>query len=85
MEARPDPGIAVEGSDPDGHHVRIVGAPAPERRAALAAEDLREASSPGRYSRSSASPCTMRSEPGAIRADTEAAVPVRRWQRVQWH
>jgi len=29
-------------------------------------------------------PETIRSEPGAIRADTEAAAPVRRWQRVQW-
>ena len=28
---------------------------------------------------------TIRSDPGAIRACTEAGVPVRRWQRVQWH
>ena len=32
----------------------------------------------------SPSPETTRSEPGAIRACAEAAVPVRRWQRVQW-
>lgn len=26
----------------------------------------------------------IRSDPGTIRADTAAALPVRRWQRVQW-
>jgi hypothetical protein len=32
----------------------------------------------------SSSPWTKRSEPGAMRACGDAAVPVRRWQRVQW-
>jgi hypothetical protein len=32
----------------------------------------------------SSSPEVMRSEPGTMRADTDAAVPVRRWQRLQW-
>jgi hypothetical protein len=32
----------------------------------------------------SSSPETIRNEPGTIRAEGEAAVPVRRWQRVQW-
>jgi hypothetical protein len=32
----------------------------------------------------SSSPAVMRSDPEAIRADAEAAVPVRRWHRVQW-
>jgi hypothetical protein len=38
----------------------------------------------GSYVRMSSSPAVIRSEPGAIRADAEAAVPVRRWHRVQW-
>ncbi len=38
----------------------------------------------GRQALISSSPETTRSEPGAIRADGAAAVPVRRWQRVQW-
>jgi hypothetical protein len=40
--------------------------------------------SPGAYSRTSSSPARKRNEPGASRACAEAAVPVRRWQRVQW-
>jgi hypothetical protein len=32
----------------------------------------------------SSSPAVIRSDPGVIRADAEAAVPVRRWHRVQW-
>jgi len=32
----------------------------------------------------SSSPCRKRSEPGSIRACADAAVPDRRWQRVQW-
>jgi hypothetical protein len=27
---------------------------------------------------------TIRSDPGTVRACGDAAVPVRRWQRVQW-
>jgi hypothetical protein len=38
----------------------------------------------GSNERRSSSPATMCSEPGAIRADADAAVPVRRWQRLQW-
>lgn len=38
----------------------------------------------GRYARMSSSPATVRSEPGATRAETAAALPVRRWQRLQW-
>ena len=38
----------------------------------------------GSYARKSSSPEMIRSEPGTIRADADAAVPVRRWQRVQW-
>ena len=30
------------------------------------------------------SPFVQRRLPGTIRADGDAAVPVRRWQRVQW-
>jgi hypothetical protein len=40
--------------------------------------------SSGFHPLTSSSPCTKRSEPGSIRACGEAAVPVRRWQRVQW-
>ena len=32
----------------------------------------------------SSSPLSTRSDPGTITAFTDAAVPVRRWQRVQW-
>ena len=38
----------------------------------------------GRYSRTSSAPESRRNVPGATRACAEAAVPVRRWQRVQW-
>ena len=38
----------------------------------------------GRNARTTSSPCTMRRLPGSISACAEAAVPVRRWQRVQW-
>ena len=40
--------------------------------------------SAGANSRTSSSPWVMRSAPGATLACAEAAVPVRRWQRVQW-
>ena len=40
--------------------------------------------SSGSYARMCSSPASTRSEPGAIRAPGDAAVPVRRWQRVQW-
>ena len=40
--------------------------------------------SEGWKTRTSSSPATIRSELGASRADTEAAVPVRRWHRPQW-
>ncbi len=40
--------------------------------------------SDGRQHLTRLSPCTMRSEPGATLACADAAVPVRRWQRVQW-
>src|SRR5438094_7538731 len=43
-----------------------------------------ETPSGGSYARISSSPERIRSEPGAIRALAAAAVPVRRWQRVQW-
>jgi len=29
-------------------------------------------------------PCVTTTEPGATSAETDAAVPVRRWQLVQW-
>ena len=38
----------------------------------------------GRNARTSSSPCTIRRLPGSIRAWAEAAVPLRRWHRVQW-
>ena len=38
----------------------------------------------GRHSRMCSSPATIRTEPGSTRAVALAAVPVRRWQRVQW-
>jgi len=34
--------------------------------------------------RSSSSPCTTSTDPGTARALADDAVPVRRWQRVQW-
>ena len=34
--------------------------------------------------RTSSAPWTNRSDPGAMRTCTDAAVPVLRWQRVQW-
>jgi drug/metabolite transporter (DMT)-like permease len=40
--------------------------------------------SSGRQAPSASSPWSSRNEPGATRADAAAAVPVRRWQRVQW-
>ena len=42
------------------------------------------APSGGTKVRTRSSPAVIRSEPGTIRAFAEAAVPVRRWQRVQW-
>src|SRR5262245_59285297 len=45
---------------------------------------LEKPSSGGSHERSSSSPETRVSEPGTIRADADAAVPVLRWQRVQW-
>jgi hypothetical protein len=38
----------------------------------------------GAQTRTSASPATKRNAPGTIAALTDAEVPVRRWQRVQW-
>ena len=38
----------------------------------------------GRNARTTSSPCTKRRLPGSISAWAEAAVPVRRWHRVQW-
>ena len=38
----------------------------------------------GTHERSSSSPATTRADPGSTRAFGDAAVPVRRWQRVQW-
>ena len=38
----------------------------------------------GSYDREQLLARKIRSEPGTIRADADAAVPVRRWQRVQW-
>jgi len=38
----------------------------------------------GRQALISSCPERTRSDPGAMRADAAAAVPVRRWQRVQW-
>jgi hypothetical protein len=38
----------------------------------------------GAHARSSCSPWTIRTEPGSARAFADAAVPLRRWQRVQW-
>jgi hypothetical protein len=40
--------------------------------------------SPGTHSRTSSGPATIRNDPAATRAWAEAAVPERRWQRVQW-
>src|SRR5207237_914503 len=34
---------------------------------------------------SKSSPCSTRSEPGTSRPCSDPDVPVRRWQRVQWH
>jgi hypothetical protein len=38
----------------------------------------------GRHALISSSPERIRRDPGAMSADAAAAVPVRRWQRVQW-
>jgi hypothetical protein len=38
----------------------------------------------GAHARSSSSPWVIRTEPGSARAFADDAVPVRRWQRVQW-
>jgi len=38
----------------------------------------------GAHARTRSAPATIVKEPGATRACAEAAVPVRRWQRVQW-
>ena len=38
----------------------------------------------GFHARSRSSPVRIWNEPGSTRALTEAPVPVRRWQRVQW-
>ena len=38
----------------------------------------------GAHTCSSFSPAVTRTAPGAARAFADAAVPVRRWQRVQW-
>ena len=40
--------------------------------------------SPGSQALISSAPWVTRSEPGTMRPDAAAAVPVRRWQRVQW-
>src|SRR5437588_3268127 len=42
------------------------------------------APSSGFQALSRSSPVTMRNDPGTTAALAEAAVPVRRWQRVQW-
>jgi hypothetical protein len=38
----------------------------------------------GAHARRCSSPETTRNDPGAARPFAEAAVPLRRWQRVQW-
>jgi hypothetical protein len=49
-----------------------------------AAQNSFENPSSGSYERTRSSPDTMRNDPFAILACGDAAVPVRRWQRVQW-
>ena len=39
----------------------------------------------GGHSVTSSSPRVMRKLPGAVAPEGDAGVPVRRWQRVQWH
>ena len=39
---------------------------------------------PGDHTRRCCSPAVTVNEPGSIRAEAAAPVPVRRWQRVQW-
>src|SRR5205823_4023549 len=79
----PDAGIAVDRAEPDADHLGILGIAAPERAAAGRAEHLHEAVRRAVVLHELLA-CRMRSEPGTTRADAEAAVPVRRWQRVQW-
>jgi len=82
-EFGPHPRVAIEG--PQSHpRLGVVGGIAGEnRRAALAAEPLLVPIG-GFQAFSAASPLTMRNEPGTTVALADAAVPVRRWQRVQW-
>jgi hypothetical protein len=79
----PDAGVAVEGAEPDRGHVRVLRVPAPERAAAGAAEDLHEAvRRPVVGDQLLAGDDAQRA--GTMPPETDAAVPVRRWQRVQW-
>ena len=57
---------------------------APERAAARRSRSTSASPSGGAYSRTSSSPATSAERAGATRACADAAVPVRRWQRVQW-
>ena len=61
-----------------------AGRAAEQGRAAVAAEVLRGAVVRRVPGRSRSSPWTMRNASGDVRALADAAVPVRRWQRVQW-
>ena len=79
-----DPRVRVECTEADALDLGIVLALTPQGAAALAAEDFREAVVGRIQDRISSSPETIASEPGAIRPEADAAVPVRRWQRVQW-
>ena len=81
---RADVVARVEEADADAADFARLRVLAPQRPAAVRAEAFRPAVARRLYSRISSSPASRRNEPGAMRACADAAVPVRRWQRVQW-
>ena len=83
MRLGPDAGLSVDCAEPDAGVLGRPGISAEESRAAPAAEDLLPAAL-GKPDAQLLPPCRIRTEPGPARALADAAVPLLRWQRVQW-
>ena len=83
MPLRRDARIAVEAAEADADR---GGSPALRLKTAEPQSTQKTFSAPpsGAHERRCSSPCRWWNEPGVVRPFADAAVPVRRWQRVQW-
>ena len=83
MPLRPDPGIAVDGAEPDPDRTGVSASPLHRWPPQWAQNDFGNPSS-GRHVRTASAPATTRSASGATIAFSDHGAPLRRWQRLQW-